>query len=47
MHCGLFAEVDEYPQKFVDALKKHNVPVECVVMDYKGCYVYKKQQEKE
>jgi len=43
MHYGLFEYVDEDPQKFVQALKKHNVSVECVVMDYKGCYVYKKE----
>jgi L-ascorbate 6-phosphate lactonase len=43
MHYGLFAEVDEDPQTFVDALKKQNVPVECIVMDFKGCYLYKKE----
>ena len=42
MHYGLFEYVHEDPQKFVDALKTHDVPVECVVMDYKGCYIYKK-----
>ncbi len=44
MHYGLFAEVDEDPQTFVDALRKQNVPVECVVMDFKGCYLYKKKR---
>ena len=43
MHYGLFEYVDEDPQKFVNALKKHNVPAKCVVMDYKGCYLYKKE----
>lgn len=43
MHYGLFADVDEDPQKFVNALKKHKVPVECVIMDFKGCYLYKKK----
>lgn len=44
MHYGLFACVDEDPQKFAKALKKHNVHVECVVMDFKGDYLYKKQK---
>lgn len=43
MHYGLFMEVDEDPQTFVGALKKQNVPVECKIMDFKGCYIYKKE----
>ena len=41
MHYGLFEYVHEDPQKFVDALKRHKVPVECIVMESQGCYVYK------
>jgi L-ascorbate 6-phosphate lactonase len=43
MHYGLFVETHEDPQTFVDALKRHNVSVQCVVMEFKGCYVYCKE----
>jgi L-ascorbate 6-phosphate lactonase len=43
MHYGLFKYVHENPQKFADALKSHNVPAKCVIMDYRCCYVYRKQ----
>jgi len=43
MHYGVFEYVHEDPQKFVDALKKHEVPAKCVVMESKSCYLYKKQ----
>ena len=45
MSYGLLAEVDEDAQKFVDALKKQNVPVECISMDFKSCYLYKQPEE--
>jgi len=43
MHYGLFGYVHENPQKFANALKVHDVPAKCVIMDYQGCYVYQRQ----
>ena len=43
MHYGLCEYVHEDPRKFVAALKEHDIAVECVVMEYKGCYIFKKQ----
>jgi L-ascorbate 6-phosphate lactonase len=40
MHYGLFAATHNDPQLFVDAMKRHDVPAKCVVMDFMGCYVY-------
>ncbi len=43
MHYGLFVETHEDPQTFVDALRRHDVPVQCVVMEFMGCYIYRKE----
>ncbi len=42
MHYGLFAEIHEDPQTFVDALRRHDVSVPCIVMEFAGCYIYTK-----
>ncbi len=43
MHYGLFIETHEDPQTFVAALRRHDVPVQCVVMEFMGCYIYDKE----
>lgn len=42
MHYNMFEGTHNDPQLFVDAMKKHNVPAKCVVMDFMGCYIYTK-----
>jgi L-ascorbate metabolism protein UlaG (beta-lactamase superfamily) len=43
MHYGLFADTHEDPQTFLDALRIHEVSVQCVVMEFMGCYIYSKE----
>jgi L-ascorbate 6-phosphate lactonase len=42
MHYNLFEPTHNDPQLFVDAMKRHQVPATCVVMDFMGCYLFRK-----
>ena len=43
MHYNMLEGTHNDPQLFVDAMKRHNVQAECVVMDFMGCYIYRKK----